>query len=244
MARTVLVTGSSRGIGKGIALEFAKNGYNVVVNFLNKYELAEKTAMELSAFCNCITVQGDIRVEGDIKRIKQAACSAFGFVDTVVNNAGVAKSGLAIDFLTADYDCVMDTNLKGAFLVAREFLPDMVTNGFGRIVNISSILGQVGASCEAVYSASKAGLIGLTKALSKEYSPSGVTVNAVAPGLIDTDMIGDLSIETRGELLKNIMCGRIGQAKDVASAVLFLAKSESSYISGQVLGVNGEWGLV
>jgi len=234
--RTILITGSSRGIGKEIALEFSKKGYNLVINYKENEGAAKEVLTQISGFCNCILIKADVSKQSDVDRLFNEAIKNFGFVDTVVNNAGVVLSGLMTDMSEKDYDYIMNTNLKGAYLVSKVFLPRMIENRFGRIINISSILGANGASCEVIYSASKAGMIGLTKALAKEVGGCGITVNAVAPGLIETDMTKDLDF---GLLADRIVTGRIGKPSDIAAAVSFLAGSEAEYVNGQVLGVDG-----
>jgi len=242
--RTVLITGSSRGIGRECALVFAKAGYNVIINYKENDAAADEVFTAAAKLSRCIKVKADVRQETEVDRLYKESKKAFGFVDTVVNNAGVNIGKLLIDSDILDYQTVMDTNLKGAFLVSKAFLPDMYSNRFGRVINVSSILGECGAAGEVIYSASKAGLIGLTKALSKESAPMGVTVNAVTPGLIDTDMIKEIPDSVKKGLVENMMVGRIGQPSDVARACEFLARRESEYISGQALGINGEWVLV
>ena len=242
--RTVLITGSSRGIGRGCAVAFAKAGYNIIINYKENDAAAEQVVKAVSEFSRCIKIRADVRCEKQVDKLYAESKKAFGTIDTVINNAGINIGKLLIDSSVCDYDTVVDTNIKGAFLVSRAFLPDMYSNRFGRIINVSSILGQCGAAGEVVYSASKAALIGFTKALSKESAPMGVTVNAVTPGLIDTDMIKDIPDGIKKGLIENMMVGRIGQPLDIACACEFLARRESEYISGQVLGINGEWVLV
>jgi 3-oxoacyl-[acyl-carrier protein] reductase len=239
--RTALITGSSRGIGREIALTFAKAGYNVIINYKENEKAANEVLDLCGKFSRVIKIKTDVRFENQVKELYNKSREVFGFIDTVINNAGIHNTKLLIDNTLDEYNEVLDTNLKGAFLVSREFLPDMLKNRFGRLINISSIFGVSGASSETIYSASKAGLIGLTKALSKEYAPMGITVNAIAPGLIDTDMIKDVPKDVMERLTNNIMVGRVGLPKDVANIAEFLAKRESEYISGQVFGVNGEW---
>jgi len=240
MKKTVLVTGSSRGIGKEIALLFAKKGdFNVVINYKENETAARGVFLEASKFCECLCVRADVRISGDVEKLKNEVMHRFGGVDVLVNNAGVAKSGMMMDMLENEYDYVMDTNLKGSFLVTRVFLGGMVAKRWGRVINVSSILGVGGASCEVVYSASKAGMIGMTKALAKEVGGYGVRVNAVAPGLIDTDMIRGFNEAEIEEVRRRIVVGRVGTVSDVAAAVMFLAGEGADYISGQVIGVDG-----
>ncbi|MCL2555496.1 MAG: 3-oxoacyl-ACP reductase FabG [Firmicutes bacterium] len=237
MARTVLITGSSRGIGRQIALEFAKSGgYNLVINYKENEQAAKEVLNEASKFCSCIMIRADVSKKEQVDELYNDAFKKFGFIDTIINNAGVAMSGLMMDMSENDYSYIMDTNLKGSFFVARAFLPSMIKHRFGRVINISSILGNVGASCEVIYSASKAGIIGLTKALAKEVGGYGIRVNAIAPGLIYTDMTKHLDIKN---LEDNIVVGKIGECTDIAMAALFLASDKAQYINGQVLSVDG-----
>ncbi len=238
--RVAFVSGSSRGIGKAIALELGAKGYNVIVNCVKNVDLAEETA-------NLICREGgradficaDVSKYDDVKKIYDFAKKNFGFVDTVVNNAGISRYSMFIDEDDNSYDSVMGVNFKGAFNVCRAFIPDMVSNKFGRIINISSMWGLVGASCESLYSASKAAIIGLTTSLSKELGASGITVNAVAPGVIRTDMIKNVSDETVKELVEETPVGRCGEPQDIANIVSFLASKESSFITGEVINASG-----
>ena len=238
--RVALVTGSSRGIGRAIALQLGKSGFSVLVNCIKNERLAYETA---DAICRA-GGRADVFMcdVGDINSVKEMYAYArknFGFVDTVINNAGVSRYSLFTDETDASYDEVMNANVRGVFNVCRAFVPDMVSNAFGRIVNISSIWGLEGASCEAVYSMSKAALLGLTKALAKELGPSGITVNAVAPGVIQTDMLASISEQTVKGLVDETPIGRVGQPQDVAEAVAFLVGRQASFITGEVLNCSG-----
>lgn len=238
--RTALVTGSSRGIGKAIAIELGEKGYNVIVNCVQNIALAEETA-------NLICKNGgradficaDVSKASDVKRIYEFATSNFGFVDTVVNNAGISRYAMLVDENDDSFERVVGVNLKGVFNICRAFVPDMVFNKFGRIINISSMWGLVGASCESLYSASKAAVIGLTSSLAKELGPSGITVNAVAPGVIKTDMIKNISREIIDGLVEETPTGKCGEPSDIANAVTFLAAKNSSFITGEVINVSG-----
>ena len=241
MNRTALITGSSRGIGKEIALSFSRKGYNLIINYKDNERAAKETFNEVSKFCNCLLIRADISKTDEVDRLFNEAAKKFGFIDTVINNAGVAMTNFMLDVSETEYDYIMDTNLKGTFFVSKAFLPKMIENKFGRIINISSILGTNGASCEVAYSASKAGIIGLTKALSKEVGGIGITVNAITPGLIDTDMIKDLTSDDIEALIKSIAVGRIGKPADIAPTVAFLASEEAVYINGQILGIDGNF---
>lgn len=237
---TVIVTGASGGIGSEIAALFALNGYNVVIN----YNSNETAALSL---CSALSEKGAavVAFKADVSDSSQAnelvdfAKKNFGSIDILVNNAGVAQQKLFTDITDEDFDRMFNVNVKSVFNCCRAVLPHMIHNKYGRIVNISSMWGICGASCEVHYSASKAAVIGLTKALAKEVGPSGITVNCIAPGLIDTPMNGNLSKETIKELCEETPVSRIGTPEDVAKAVFFLAKKDSSFITGQILGVDG-----
>lgn len=227
--KTVVITGASGGIGREIARSFRDLGCMVFGTYFS-------SPFEEDGI---IPVKCDVKNQKDVKALSEFVIKKAGGIDILVNCAGVCKTGVFQDFSENDYDKICDTNLKGAFLVSKEFAPFMINKKFGRIINISSIWGVAGASCEAVYSASKAGLIGFTKALSKELAPSGITVNAVSPGVILTDMLSEYSQEELQELKNQTPMGRLGTPKDVANAVMFFAKENSDFISGQNLVVDG-----
>ncbi len=238
--RVALVTGASRGIGKAIALTLGKDGYNVLVNCVKNVDLAKQTADEICKNGGRADVfKADVSKPNEVKAMYDYAAKTFGFVDTVVNNAGVCRYALFTDETDDGYDAVMNVNLRGVFNVCRAFAPDMISNRFGRIINVSSMWGLVGASCEAVYSASKAGVIGFTVALAKELGPSGITVNAVAPGVINTDMLANVSNETITALKDETPVGRIGSPQDVASAVEYLASRQASFVTGEIINCSG-----
>lgn len=238
--RVALVTGASRGIGKAIALALGKDGYNVLVNCVKNVDLAKQTADEICKNGGRADVfKADVSKPCEVKAMYDYAIKTFGFVDTVVNNAGVCRYALFTDETDESYDAVMDVNLRGVFNVCRAFAPDMISNRFGRIINVSSMWGLVGASCEAVYSASKAGVIGFTVALAKELGPSGITVNAVAPGVINTDMLANVLSETIIALKDETPIGRIGSPQDVASVVEYLASRQASFVTGETINCSG-----
>ena len=241
--KNVLITGATGGIGSAIAKAFAKNGYNVALHTFSKPDVAEKLAVDLGREFGVKTsfVQADISKEANVKSMFENLDATFGKIDILINNAGVSFVSMLCDTTEEDFDNVMNINLKGAFLTSKEAMKNMVHNKWGRIINISSVWGNVGASCEVVYSASKAGLVGFTKALAKELAPSGVTVNAVSPGLIDTQMNSHLSKEDIDALCEEIPMGRMGRPSEVAHAVLFLASEESSYITAQNITIDGAW---
>ena len=238
--RTVLITGASRGIGAQTARLFAGNGYRVIIN----YNRSEKAAKEL---LNELTAKGfDVRIiKADVSKTDEVTAMfadinrQYGGVDILVNNAGIAQTKLFTDITDEDWERMIATNLSSAFYCCRAALPYMIRNHYGRIINLSSMWGQIGGSCEVHYSAAKAGIIGLTKALAMEEGLSGITVNCVAPGVIRTDMTSNLSEEDFKALSEETPTGTTGIPEDIARTILFLADDKSSFITGQVIGVNG-----
>ncbi len=240
MSKTVLITGASKGIGAATAILFAEKGYNVVMNYNNSVQSAlilQKSLVE-SGY-KVIAYQANVTNRIDVELMVKETIERFGSIDVLINNAGVASQGLFTDISDIEWNEVLDVNLNGVFNVSQAVLPYMIRQKSGSIINISSMWGQVGASCEVSYSAAKAGVIGLTKALAKEVGPSGVRVNCIAPGLIETGMNQELTLEDVAAIVDETPLGRIGSTNDVASSALFLASDESSFITGQVLGVNG-----
>ena len=243
LTRAAIVTGGSRGIGRAVCVALAKQGCNVVVNYCHGAEPAEQTA----ALCRAegvqaVTVQADVSTAEGCKALFDAAAEAFGRVDVLVSNAGIAQQKLFTDITPAEWQRMLDVNLSGAFHLCQLVLPGMIRRKAGRILTVSSMWGQTGGSCEVHYSAAKAGLIGLTKALAKEEGPSGITVNCVAPGVIDTDMMAAFTAEDKAALAEETPVGRLGTPEEVAKLLVFLAGEDAGYITGQVFGVNG--GLV
>ena len=237
--RVAVVTGASRGIGKSIALLMARNGARIVASARNQ-ALLDALVAEIHAFGGeALAVAGDISLTEDANKLIAAAVESFGRVDILVNNAGITHDGLLLRMKDEDWDSVLDINLKGAFICTRAAAKIMTKNRYGRIINISSVVGEMGNAGQANYCASKAGLIGLTKSNARELAKRNVTVNAVTPGFITTDMTDELSDKVRDELAAQIPLGSLGEADDVAEAVLFFASERSKYITGQVLGVNG-----
>jgi 3-oxoacyl-[acyl-carrier protein] reductase len=234
--KTVIVTGSGRGIGRIIAEKFAGLKANVVISDLDQAQV-EQVAAEIGG--KTIGIKANVTDSGDIENLFEKTREKFGQVDIVVNNAGITRDTLMIRMDEKDWDMVLDINLKGSFLVTKTAARIMMKQRYGRIVNISSIVGINGNAGQANYSASKAGIIGLTKSAAKELAARGITVNAVAPGFIATDMTDVLPEQARAAFLERALIKRPGVPEDVASAVLFLASDEASYITGQVLAVDG-----
>ncbi len=232
----IIITGGSRGIGAGLVRLFSKNGWRVLFTYLH----SEKEALALAREYGARAVQCDVRKEEDHLLLSQAAKALFPHgPDALVCCAGTAHTGLIQDMTAAEWDDLFSVHARAAFLATRAFLPGMISRQSGSIVYISSMWGQVGASCEAAYSACKAALIGLAKAVAKEVGPSGVRVNCVCPGVIDTDMLSGYSQADKAALADETPLGRLGTPEDVAQAVYFLCGSGASFITGQVLGVNG-----
>ena len=240
MSKTVLITGSSKGIGAATAILFAQKGYNVVINFNDSYESANLLARSLTSNgYSVMTHKANVANRLEVDLMVKETLYKFGSLDILVNNAGVAYQGLITETDEIDFDRIIDIYLKGVFNCCKSVLPSMISRQSGKIINISSMWGQVGASCEVAYSASKAGVIGLTKALAKEVAPSGICVNCIAPGLIETGMNSHLTIEELSDFVSEIPLGRMGNADEIAHAVEFLASDKADYITGQVLGING-----
>lgn len=242
--KTAVVTGGSRGLGRAICRKLAAEGANVVFSYAGNTAAAEETRQELEAMgCKVIAMQGSVADTDAVKALMDAAVKEFGRIDILVNNAGITRDGLLMMLKEEDFDAVMDTNLKGAFLCMKAVSRIMMKQKYGRIVNLSSVVGIHGNAGQVNYAASKAGVIGMTKSLAKELASRGVTVNAVAPGFIDSDMTAAIPEAAKTALLTSIPQGRIGAPEDVANAVAFLAGEEAGYITGQVLGVDGGMGM-
>ena len=240
LTRAAIVTGGSRGIGRAVCVALAKQGCNVVVNYCH----GEAAAAETVALCkaenaNAVAVQADVSTAEGCKALFEQAVNAFGRVDILVNNAGITRDNLILRMSEEDFDAVLNANLKGAFLCCKEAARRMVRQRYGRIVNLSSVVGLRGNPGQTGYAASKAGVLGLTKAAAKELASRNITVNAVAPGFIETDMTAVLPEKAKTAMLATIPMAAPGQPEDVARAAAFFARPESAYITGQVLCVDG-----
>ncbi len=237
--KVAVITGASRGIGRHIALDLASRGARIVASARNVAALDSLIAEIAAAGGSALAVAADVAVAADADRLISAAMEHFGRVDILVNNAGITRDGLLLRMKEEDWDAVLDTNLKGAFLCTRAAAKVMSKQKCGRIINISSVVGEMGNPGQANYCASKAGLLGLTKSVARELARRNVTVNAITPGFIVTDMTDSLPEKAREELVSQIPLGRFGAPEDIAFSVAFLASDQAGYISGQVLGVNG-----
>ncbi len=239
--KTALVTGASRGIGTACAIALSKMGYNIVLNYNNSEEKAKKLAGIISDnySVDVLTFKADVSDKAQVDEMVRTALERFLHIDVLVNNAGISQQKLFTDTTKDDWDKVVSTNLTSVYNVTHAVLPCMIRNHSGSIVNISSMWGEVGASMEVAYSASKAGVIGLTKALAKEVAPSNIRVNCVSPGVIMTDMMSGFSDDDIELIKEEIPMNELGTAKNVADAVAFLVSDKASYITGQVLSVNG-----
>ena len=238
--KNAVVTGASRGIGRAICLELARQGANVIVNYTGNVEAARQTAEECQSLgVQAFVYQADVSVAAQAQGLIEECINRFGSIDILVNNAGITRDNLMMRMSEEDFDKVLDINLKGAFLCAKAACRPMMKQRFGRIVNLSSVVGLRGNAGQANYAASKAGLIGLSKAMAKELATKGVTVNVVAPGFIETDMTSVLPESVRTQLLGSIPMGSLGKAQDVAQAAVFFAMPQNGYITGQVLCVDG-----
>ena len=240
MNDTAVITGGSRGIGLAVSRELASAGFRLAVIYAGRDDDARKMSEELKTGGTDVeTYRCDVADTGQVRKVSQKILERFGRVDVLVNNAGISQIKLFTDTTEEDWDRMMDVNVKGLYNTCHSLISQMIERKYGRIINVSSMWGITGASCEVAYSASKAAVIGFTKALAKELGPSGITVNCVAPGVIDTEMNAGLDRETIETLRNEIPLDRIGSAADVAGAVSFLASEKAGYITGQVIRVDG-----
>ncbi len=239
--KTVLITGASRGIGRAIAVRFAQSGYNVVINCIRREEALMCVKEEIeSLHVSCLAYLGDMGNFCQCQELFAEIKKEFGVLNVLVNNAGVSYIGLLQDMLPEDWNQIIQTNLTSMFHCCKLAIPDMVSQKEGKIINISSVWGNVGASCEAAYSAAKGGVNSFTKALAKELAPSNIQVNAIACGAIDTEMNHFLEKEELKRLVDEIPAGRLGLPREVADLVYYLAQ-KNSYLTGQVIGLDGGW---
>jgi len=237
--KVALITGAAQGIGKSVALLLAQKGADIVVSDIN-LEKAQETAKEIEAFGRkTMAIKVDVANSGDAERMVQAVIEQFGKIDILVNNAGIARDKLILRMTEEDWDAVLNINLKGTFNCTKAVVKHMSKQRSGKIVNIASVVGEMGNVGQANYAASKAGVIGLTKTVAREFAQRGINVNAIAPGYIQTPMTDALPEKVKEELKRLIPMERLGQPGDVAEAVLFLVSEASTYITGQVLNVNG-----
>jgi len=238
--KSALVTGGGTGIGRAIAIALAERGANVAVVNRSSIDAARIVASEIEAMGRkSLALQGDVSIADDAENFVKQVLTSFGSLDILVNNAGTTRDSLLVRMSESDWDTVLDTNLKGAFLVTRAAIKVMMKQRCGKIVNVSSVMGMVGNPGQANYSASKAGLIGLTRSIAKEVGSRSIQVNAIAPGFIDTSMTQSLPEEVRQSLTQRIPAGRLGKPEDVVGAVVFLCSSAADYITGHTLTVDG-----
>ncbi len=238
--RVALVTGAGGGIGRAIAMQLAKSDMNIAIHYNSNRTKAEETQKLCEEFgAKVHLIQGDISTEETCKKVVEEVIKEFGTIDVLINNAGITKDGLFIRMKEEDFNQVIDTNLKGAFFMSKYAAQVMLKKRYGRIVNITSVVGIAGNAGQANYSASKAGMIGLTKSLAKELGKKGILVNAVAPGFVDTEMTDKLSDKVKESILNQIVVGCMATPEDIARTVEFLSVEENRYITGQVISVDG-----
>ena len=238
--RGALVTGGGRGIGRAIAVRLAKGGAKVAISYRANDEAAGETAkLVREAGAECELFKGDVASSEDVAALFKGVTEAFGPVEILVNNAGTTRDNIMLRMKDAEFDDVMQTNLKGTYLCTRAVLRGMVRARWGRIVNISSVVGLLGNAGQANYAASKAGIIGLTKSVAREVANRGITANAVAPGYVETELTGGLSEEIKGRILGQVPVGRFGEPEEIAEVVAFLAGDGAAYVTGQTIAVDG-----
>lgn len=239
-----LVTGGTRGIGREVALALAKEGSDVAISYTSNEELALNIVEEIKNLgVNSIAVEANVANNDDVVNMIKTVEEKLGTIDILVNNAGITKDNILIKMSEEDWDSVLDVNLKGVFLCSKAVARAMMKKRYGKIINISSVVGINGNPGQSNYSASKAGVIGFTKSIAKELASRGIRINAIAPGFIETDMTNALKDEIKNEMMKNIPLNSFGQPKDIAHLVLFLASEKSDYITGEVIKVDGGMGI-
>jgi 3-oxoacyl-[acyl-carrier protein] reductase len=238
--RVAIVTGGGRGIGRAIAVRLAGEGANVAISYLSNDDAAEETADRVrDAGTKCELLKGDVSSPGDVEALFKGVSDTFGRVDILVNNAGITRDNLVMRMKEAEFDEVLQTNLKGTYLCTRAALRPMMRARWGRIVNVSSVVGLVGNAGQANYAASKAGIIGFTKSVAREVAQRGITVNAVAPGYVETELTGTLPEDVKGRIRAQVPMGRFGEAEEVAEVVAFLGGEGAGYVTGQTIAVDG-----
>jgi 3-oxoacyl-[acyl-carrier protein] reductase len=238
--QTALVTGGSRGIGRSIALALAEHGVKVAVNYSGSVQAAEETVARIQELgSEAIALQGNVGNSADAENLVKEVINTWGRIDILVNNAGITRDNLIMRMKEEEFDQVIETNLKGVFNCLKAATRPMMKQRYGRIINISSVVGVTGNPGQVNYTAAKAGVIGITKSAARELSSRGITVNCIAPGFIDTDMTRELSDEVRSELVKGIPLAKLGRAEDIANTAVFLASEGAAYMTGQTLHVDG-----
>ncbi|MBC7087102.1 MAG: 3-oxoacyl-[acyl-carrier-protein] reductase [Tissierellales bacterium] len=238
--RVALITGGSKGIGKSIALKLAEDGYDIAFTYSSDDDAASKTIEEIKKYTpNVLMIKKDMSIEEDVKEAIKEIEERLGTVDILVNNAGITRDGLLMKMKTEDFDKVIEVNLRSVFLTTREIIRPMMKKRYGKIINVSSVVGIMGNAGQANYAASKAGVIGFTKSIAKEFASRGIRANAIAPGFVDTDMTKVLTDAVKEEMLKSIPLGYFAKPEDVANLVSFLASEKSDYITGQVIQIDG-----
>ncbi len=235
--KNILVVGGSRGIGREAVRRFTEGGGKVAFTYLKSEIAADELRQETGAF----PIRCDVRFSNSVKIAVSRAIEVLGHIDVLICNAGISDYNLVTDITDERWEEIIDTDLNGVFYCCKHVLPSMISRKSGCILTISSIWGQEGASCEVAYSAAKAGVIGLTKAIAKEVGPSNIRVNSIAPGMIDTDMMDEISDDVKKEIVDDQLVARMGRIDDVVNAMEFLASDEASFITGQILAVNGGW---
>ena len=238
--KVVFVTGGSRGIGKAIALKYAQNGYNVVINYVSDKTNVEELQKEFTKLnVECLIEKADVSKSEEVEKLVKKAIEKFNKIDVLVNNAGITRDGLLMRMKEEDFDKVIEINLKGTFLITKSVIPYMLKKRDGKIINLASVVGVTGNAGQCNYSASKAGIIGFTKSIAKELASRNIRANAIAPGFIDTDMTSILSDEVKDSINVQIPMKRMGTTQEIANVAYFLGCEESSYITGQVINIDG-----